>query len=349
MRGGGEWGPICRPPANLVRPVGLRPVDPSGPTKGAAGGSRWRRTSKGLYVAASVSDEVVEQRILEQAMRLTRGGAVTGWAALRLAGGNYFDGLTNGGRGRLPVPLAVGPDANLSPGRGAVISREPLTDERVHEVCGIPCVGLRRALFDEMRRAGDVREAVVAMDMAAAARLVAIWQMEEYLSAHRRWRRSRIVERALSLADERSRSPAESRMRLIWVLDAGLPRPLCNRPVFDLGGRHLGTPDLLDVPAGVVGEYDGAIHLSRTQRARDTAREGRFRGGGLEYFTVLGPDMHDVPLVVDRMLASRARALELSPARRWTTDPPDDWEVDLTYGDELRLRAHLHELEHRWR
>ena len=55
-------------------------------------------------------------------------------------------------------------------------------------------------------------------------------------------------------------------MRLVWELDAGHPRPLCNVPLFDRHGRHLATPDLVDPGAGVVGEYDGAVHLTGAQR-----------------------------------------------------------------------------------
>jgi hypothetical protein len=44
---------------------------------------------------------------------------------------------------------------------------------------------------------------------------------------------------------------------------------LVNRPVFDQHGHHVATPDLLDVEAGVVGEYDGAMHRGRARHARD--------------------------------------------------------------------------------
>ena len=209
---------------------------------------------------------------------------------------------------------------------------------------GVPCTRPVRALFDEMRSLPDDRQAAVAMDMAAAARLAAVLEMVEYVDTHSSWRRSQRVARSLRLADERSRSPAESRMRLVWVLDAGLPPPLCNRPVFDQDGRHLGTPDILDPEAGVVGEYDGRVHLDMGRRARDAARQGRLRDAGLEYFEVLAPDMHHPEVVVGRMLATRARALETIRARRWTLDAPDGWETELTYGEELRWRRSLHEL-----
>ena len=49
-----------------------------------------------------------------------------------------------------------------------------------------------------------------------------------------------------------------------------------NRPVFDLHGRHVGTPDLLDVEAGVYGEYDSELHLDGKRRLKDLTREDAF-------------------------------------------------------------------------
>ena len=116
-------------------------------------------------------------------------------------------------------------------------------------------------------------------------------------------------------------------MRLIWILDAGLPRPVCNRPVFSLTGELLGVPDLLDVEAGVVGEYDGADHLADNRRYRDLGREGRFPNHGLEYFTLVAGDMHDVDRVVDRMHSTRRRALMRGAGhtRAWTLKHPPGW------------------------
>jgi hypothetical protein len=178
----GEWSPFCTIPDGLTWPAAVGSQD--GPTRGQAAGGRWRRSSRGLYVPAAVSDTVVEQRIVEQAARLPAGGAVTGWAALGLAGANYFDGLGEGGRSRLPVPLALGVEGTLKPAAGAVISREPLDAAEVRVLHDVPCTVPVRALFDEMRR-GNARAAAVAMDMAAAARLIAIWQMTDYLAEHR--------------------------------------------------------------------------------------------------------------------------------------------------------------------
>src|SRR5215207_7110100 len=96
------WSAVA-PRVRVARPVRIDPAGRTGPTRGAARGPRWRRTAEGLYVPAAVDDALVEQRIVEQGARL-HGGVVTGWAALRLLGGGYFDGLARHGRTRLPVP-----------------------------------------------------------------------------------------------------------------------------------------------------------------------------------------------------------------------------------------------------
>lgn len=334
----GEWDPNCPFPDGLVTPVHVGTRD--GPTRGQAAGAGWRRTSKGLYVPVTAPD-CVGQRIIEAAARLPAGGAVTGWAALRLRGASYFDGLDPDGRTVQPVALVPGAEGSLRSDAGVRISREPLGPEEVVAVHGVPCTSARRALFDEMRRV-DLRGAVVAMDMTAAARLVAVWQMEEYVAAHRRWRRATQVARALTLASESSRSPGESRLRLVWELDAGLSRPLCNQPIFDLAGRHLGTADLLDAEAGVVGEYDGAVHLGSTRRSRDLGRESGYRDAGLEYVAVVGADMHDTDGVVKRIHAAFGRAAPRRASRRWTLEEPEGWESSLTWGEELRLKEWLH-------
>jgi len=247
-----KWDPICRPPRGLVRPSSLDPLGLTGPTRGQARGPRWRQTSHGYYVPATVDDEVPEQRILEQSIRLPEGGAVTGWASLRLHGGNFFDGLAPDGRTRLPVQLAVGRSGAIRGDSRAKVSREPLHPDEIVTAQGIPCTAVSRAVFDEMRRAGGVVDAVVAIDMAVAALLVSVRRVRAYAADRRRWRRSTLVEKALDLASERSRSPNESRTRLIWEVDAGLPRPLVNQHVWDLRGNLLGIADLLDVEAGVV-------------------------------------------------------------------------------------------------
>ena len=329
------WDPICLPPDGLVRPVRIDPAGVDGPTRGQAHGPRWRRTSYGFFVPVDVPD-VPEQRILEQSIRLPAGGAVTGWASCRMLRASFFDGLEADGRTLIPVPLAVGVLGNPRPDRAVTILRERLESEEVVVLHGVPCTRDRRALFDEMRRVVDVREAVVAMDMMAAAERVSIARMRAYAEAHARWRRVRQVRAALDLADERSRSPNETRMRLIWQIDAGFVRPLVNQPVWDRAGNLLGIADLLDPVAGVVGEFDGADHRSALRHSKDVDREARFRGHQLELFRVTGPDIPQRSRVVQRMASARSRAKWLPEADRpWTIVPPSGWPIDPTLDEAL--------------
>jgi hypothetical protein len=331
----------------LVRPVRTDPTGRSGPTRGQARGPRWRQSSYGYYVPADVDGALPEQRILEQSVHLPRHGAVTGWAACRLHGAAYFDGLASDGRTPRPVPLVVGAATALRDDHRISLGRDRIDAEERVLVRGIPCTRPRRALFDEMRQAPDERDAVTAMDMMAAAELVSIRQMREYVEGRRGWRGIPQVRRALDLADEGSMSPQETRMRLVWVLDAGLPPPLCNQPVFDPRGELLGVADLFDPVAGVVGEYDGAAHRDRRRHRRDVLREDRFRQAGLEYFKVVGMDLVDNDLVVDRMVRTRARAAFLPPhRRRWTLEAPAGWHDSpletMTLDERMEFRSAVH-------
>ncbi len=289
---------------------------------------------------AHVTDDLPEQRVLEQSMRLPTGGAVTGWAACRCWRAAFFDGLMPDGRTRRPVPLAIGPAGRIRELPGSRILRDRLDPAEVVVLDGVPCTVRLRALFDEMRVAPDLREAVVGMDMMAAAELVSISQMSKYVAQHIGWNGVPQTRDALELADERSKSPIETRGRLIWVLDAGLPKPLVNRPVWDLDGRLLGIPDLFDEEAGVVVEFDGAEHRKARRHTRDVVREDRMRRAGLEYVKVTGLELANPDVVADRMLSTRARAKWLPAAKRqWTAVPPPGWQPAPTLDELFAQRA----------
>jgi hypothetical protein len=325
------------PRAGLVWPVRVDPSGSIGPTKNQARGTRWRRTSRGLYVPAVVDGTSPEQRIVEAAAVLPEFGGVTGWAALRWGGGAWFDGTAAGGRTSCPVVLATGYRDVLSQA-GITISQERLGPTELIDLDGLPLTSMVRSVVFEMRYAPTLRLAVVALDMAMYNDLVSLEEVTRYALSHPGWTGIPQARRAIPLAEENSWSPWETRMRLVWMIDAGLPRPLCNVPVFDRLGNHIGTPDILDEEAGVVGEYDGSLHLEGPQRRRDVRREDRFRRHGLEYFTMLAGDAGDPTQLVDRMLATRRRARRQRPsARSWTLDRPAWW----TSTDTVRQRREL--------
>ena len=317
-----HWNPVCERPRTLIAPLHIDPEGLVGPTPNQARSKGWRRTAWGMHVPVEADEEVVEQRIVEQSGRICQYGAVTGWASLRWQGASYFDGTTDLGRTRLPVPLIVAGKQHSDP--RCTVTQEQLAPSEWSVVDGLGCTTIQRALFDEVRRIPSVREAACAIAMAAAASQISRRLFAMYVAQRTAWTGVPHARKALALARDECWSPQEFRMLLVWLLDAGLPEPLCNRALYDLDGRLIGIPDLLDVEAGLVGEYQGEDHKSGARHRKDVEREERYRDHGLEMFEVVGGDLPRRQLVVQRMLSARARAKFLPPeSRAWTlTTPP---------------------------
>jgi hypothetical protein len=274
-----------------------------------------------MYVSDDVDDSVVEQRIVEQASRIRGYGAVTAWPALRWHGASFFDGRTNGGHDELPVTLIA--STKLRPDPRFVHTEEQLASSEWSWVGGLPVATVQRALFDEVRRIEGVREKACAISMVAAARLISTQLFGTYVAHRGPWTGIQGARDAVRLAVDDCRSPQEFRMLMVWLLDAELPRPLLNREVFDLDGNLLGIPDLLDVEAGCIGEYQGEDHKDGQRHREDVEREERFRDHGLELFEVVGGDLRHRQKVVERMHHARNRSKFLPPeSRAWTLEPP---------------------------
>ena len=154
--------------------------------------------------------------------------------------------------------------------------------------------------------------------MALAARILDLTTLQDLVRS-RSWRGTRgacQVRAALALASPRSASPPETRLRLVWVLDAGLPPPLVNVAVYDRRGHLLGIPDLLDPVAGLAVEYDGDDHRDPARHSDDVDREARFRSVRLEVTRVTGRDLRRTPELVQRLHTARKRALFLPDTSR---------------------------------
>ncbi|MDN5896096.1 MAG: hypothetical protein L0H93_18975 [Nocardioides sp.] len=332
-------------------PVRVDPSGMSGPTPRNVRSRRWRRTSRGLFVPSSVDGTLPEQRTLEASMVLPLGGAVTGWAALRWCGSHWFDGLTPDGRRQLPVTLLTG-DHNIRSQPGYVVSEERRPLHELMVVDGIVVTTHVRSVGNEMRYAANERAAVIAFDMAAYADLVSIEEMAAYLATISGWTGVPQARAALPSCDENSWSPRESAMRRIWEQDAGLPRPLCNRPIFDRQGNLIGAPDLLDLESGLIGEYDGELHLVNERRVIDREREGKFRRVGLECVTMVRGDSAHRADIVRLILEARDRAkFESESDRLWTVEEPPWWTPTYTVAQRRALDSSQRErfLRHRRR
>jgi hypothetical protein len=333
----------------LVRPVRIDPLGKDGPTPDQARGPNWRRSSHGLYVPSSVDPLVPEQRVVEAAACLPAYGGVTGWAGLRLGGARYFTGLAADGSAR-PVVLAV-MHGEIKNQAGILVTSERLPPRDLTSHGGIAITTHVRSVSYEMRYARSERQAIVILDMAMMHDVVSTDEVATYVATLNGWIGVGKCRVALVLADENSWSPMETVMRLIWVIDLGFPHPLCNRPLFDLTGRHVGTPDMLDVEAGVVGEYEGPVHLEGRRRGKDLQKEAAYRRLGLEYFTMVAADQRSPEnTIMPRMVEARQRARwEPESRRQWTVDPPPWWTPTDTVAARRALPARQRERMLRYR
>ncbi|QWC84220.1 endonuclease domain-containing protein [Nocardioidaceae bacterium] len=168
---------------------------------------------------------------------------------------------------------------------------------------------------------GHPREAVVAVDMTAAAGLCTVEDMRRLVDGRRRMPTRFEVQRVLALADGASESPPETRLRLLWVLDSELPEPVVNRWVHDRDGRPLAVPDLLEPESGLVVEYDGGAHAEVGRRTRDAEKDDLYREVGLEPVRFTAVDMRTPARVLHRLARGHARARAWVRPRGWVLGP----------------------------
>lgn len=144
---------------------------------------------------------------------------------------------------------------------------------------GLLVTTAERTAFDLMRRNALV-EAVVIADAFHASGALDLAGLAAYCEQRRRWPDVRRARTAVTLASPWSRSPGETRLRMVLVL-AGYDEPLVNVPVRDADGRHLGTPDLTLTDGRLTHlEYDGADHDEAAQHGRDLRRQNALHGYG---------------------------------------------------------------------
>lgn len=333
-------GEIFEPPVfdvrrpELVRPVRIDRAGKVGPTRGQVAGKGWRRTSHGHYLPARFTAETPEQRIVEAAMVLGADDAVTGWAALRWLGADAFDGVELDRE--LPVPLLVD-DHRIDAPPGAFITAERRQRDDRRVVDGLSVTHPLRSVCFEMRFAPTLVEAVKIFDVAAQSDLISKEEAGAYVPRLSGWTGVARCREAIALGDENTWSRMETEMRLLWR-GIGLLNLVSNHPVFDRAGNHIGTPDLLDLDHGVVGEYDGSLHLEGRQRAKDLRREGAFRRLGLEYVTMVAADRRD-PADFLRRTRDACRRAGRDRTGVWTVKPPPWWMPTTTVEERRALTS----------
>lgn len=271
----------------------------------------WEQRFQGVHssIERPPMDPLV--RIIDAVPLLPEGAALGGWAAAFLLGASDLDGLERDGLTPQPITVCLQPAVQVRPRAGIVQLRSAFRDDEVRMVDDVPVLQPIRTCFDLARRATDLAEAVVGIDAMLRADLIDLDELHDYVQRHPRWRGRPRAQRAANLADRRARSTQESRFRVLWIIDAGLPAPEVNVPLFAKNtGALVAIPDLLDPEAGLVGEFDGGHHRQLEQHTADNAREEELERHGLIVVRATSLDLSvHRRRTVHRLRQSRARGL----------------------------------------
>ncbi len=267
-------------------------------------GPRFRRLLPDVHVTADAEVDL-ELRSVAAAVLVSPHGLLSGYSAAEVLGASCA-------RPGAPaeVTLLDGHQRRSRP--GLLVRRDRLAPGETTRLRGVPLTTPERTARDLARRAPTVDEAVVAVDA-----LCHRWDLDPaaVLVPTPGARGVRRFPEVLRLADPRSGSPMETRIRLALVR-AGLPAPVLQHPV-PLDG-HPYELDLAYPAAKLAIEHNGADHLTSERHHRDLLREQLLVAAGwrivrFDAATVLfRPD-----LVVARVVAElRARLARRAPSVR---------------------------------
>lgn len=186
-----------------------------------------------------------------------RAGIVTGVAASALHGADWVDADVG-------IELLYN---NTHPPGGIVARNEQIAADEF-TWAGLKVATAARTAFD-LGRYLERGQAIARMDALMRARP---FSSEEVLLLAKRYRGARgvkLLKDALPLVDGGAASPRETWLRLLFI-DAGLPIPATQIPIFDHNGKLLRTVDMGWEDFMVVAEYDGDQHrTSRLQYVKD--------------------------------------------------------------------------------
>jgi very-short-patch-repair endonuclease len=252
-------------------------------------GPNWKRMARGIYVWAGLPETPLSA-LEALAHRLPPGSAFSGMTAARVFGLEL--GLDQSGGGVCAPGFTTAPYRRLD--RSARFSGTG--DTMCHQ--GLPVTSPTRTFFDLARllQRGD---GVAALDWALHNRWVLLLRLQSYLDERPRWPGIKRARRALAVADGRSESPMESRLRVI-LLDAGLPPPDVQVWV---GDRRIDMA-YRDVKLGI--EYDGDTHRDRL--VEDNRRQNWLVAAGYVLLRFTAADVYQRPAAIAAQVGAQLRA-----------------------------------------
>lgn len=227
-----------------------------------------------------------------------RRGIVAGKSASALYGAKWVDADE-------PLELIHG---NRNPLTGLLIHGDRVDADEVGSIEGVPVTTATRTALDLAcwYPLGEAVTAIDALARAADLRLSAVLSLAQRTPGRRRIRQAR---EALGLVDAGSQSPRETMLRL-WLVEAGLPKPQTQIPVYGDNGSPIAYLDMGWPELRVAVEYDGEQHRTdRSQYRWDVRRrEIPERQGWIVIRVLAGDSRTDV---IRRVRAALARRTSL--------------------------------------
>jgi very-short-patch-repair endonuclease len=236
-------------------------------TRGQLYGPRYRRLLPDVYVLVGTKLDLTTRSRAAYLHVAPRGGVLAGYSAAELLGRGCALRRVSA---EVLVPRDVRRRSDLLVRRGTVPRSEVVSAGGCRVTCPV------RTAWDLARRLPLV-DAVVAVDALARRRSPTdpgfdLDGLLAYRAAAPGARSCRVLDRVVALADRRSESVLETRLRLNLVL-GGLPVPDVQYRVHDDYGFVLARVDLAYPSARLAIEYDGETHFTPTRSRADRQRD----------------------------------------------------------------------------
>jgi hypothetical protein len=274
-------------------------------TRPMLAGASWRRLFPDVYVHRSV---VPDHRVwcAAAALVLPPGAAIGGPSAAYLWGVATL---------RAPVPVhVVTPRFRNLRWNGRIVAHYTrLASQDVTCLSGLPVTTCERTMFDLGRRSGRA-DALVVLDAMLHRHLLDPGALRRMVRERHRWPGVSRLARLLALADPRSESPMETRLRLLLV-DAGVAPPEVQFEVRAGAGGLVGRVDLAWPDLRLAVEYDGDHHRERAQFRRDVERLNALRLAGWTVLRFTADDVLRRPAETARTVVATIAQLERQSRR----------------------------------
>ncbi|SRX93359.1 hypothetical protein [Actinoplanes friuliensis DSM 7358] [Mycobacterium shimoidei] len=240
--------------------------------------TRYRRLFPDVYVDRDV--EVTAELSARAGWLWTgRRGVVAGFAAAALHGSEWVDDAQ--------VVDLIHTNGRSAP--GIRTHRDRIDDDEIELVAGVPATSPVRTALD-LGCWYPMSKAVAGIDALARATGIVVANVELLTRRYAGRRGIRRARRAADLFDAGAQSPKESWLRVI-LMQAGLPRPQTQIPVYDGFGDAFAYLDMGWPELKVAVEYDGEQHRQdRIRYSWDVRRHERLQRCGWIVIRVLAGD-----------------------------------------------------------